>query len=306
MDAAAGAGGAGAVGEDAREALERAVCDASPALSVEWLGRVRYGEALALQESALRDRAAGRTGDRLLLLEHPPVITFGRSAKPGHLLLDEAQLRARGIELFEVARGGDVTYHAPGQLVGYPIVDLSPPHRRDVHAFLRALEAGLIDALEAWSIPACRIEGRTGVFVDRARSRLSSGPPRKLASIGIGLRRWVTWHGFALNVDLDLAGFAAIVPCGLPDVVMTSVERELASERGGSHGPRADAEACAAAEACADAGRGAAPSEEAVDHPAAGPGDSAGSGPRVAGVEGALAAQVRASVARALVERLTR
>ncbi len=204
----------------------------SDALSVEWLGLVPYGEALALQEAALAERAAGRRGDRLLLLEHPPVVTLGRSAKAGHLLLGEAQLRALGIERFEVGRGGDVTYHAPGQLVGYPIVDLSAPGRRDVHAFLRQLEAGLIDALEEWAIPACRVEGRTGVFIDLARSRRRAGRERKIASIGIGLRRWVTWHGFALNVDLDLSGFDAIVPCGLPDVVMTSVARELAIERG--------------------------------------------------------------------------
>jgi lipoate-protein ligase B len=203
------------------------------ALSVEWLGLVPYGEALALQEAAVRDRAAGLSGDRLLLLEHPRVITLGRSSQPGNLLFDDARLRALGIERFEVGRGGDVTYHAPGQLVGYPIVDLSGPGRRDVHAFLRSLEAGLIDALEEWAIPACRVEGRTGVFIDRARSRRPGGRQRKIASIGIGLRRWVTWHGFALNVDLDLAGFDAIVPCGLPDVVMTSVARELAIERGG-------------------------------------------------------------------------
>lgn len=243
MDAAAGSAEAGAVGEGARKGQaedEDSVRRASAALSVEWLGCVPYAEALARQEAALRDRAAGRTGDRLLLLEHPPVITLGRNTRPGHLLLGEATLRERGIERFEVARGGDVTYHAPGQLVGYPIVDLSPPHRRDVHAFLRALEMGLIEALESLSIPACRVEGRTGVFVDLARSRHAGGPARKLASIGIGLRHWVTWHGFALNVDLDLAGFDAIVPCGLADVVMTSVARELAIEGGpGIEGDRA-------------------------------------------------------------------
>ena len=203
------------------------------ALSVEWLGLMPYGEALALQQEAVRQRAAGQCGDRLLLLEHPPVITLGRSTKPGNLLFSEDRLRALGIERFEVGRGGDVTYHAPGQLVGYPIVDLSAQGRRDVHLFVRNLEAGLIDALEEWAIPACRVEGRTGVFIDRARSRKSGGPQRKIASIGIGLRRWVTWHGFALNVDLDLSGFDAIVPCGLPDVVMTSMARELAIERAG-------------------------------------------------------------------------
>lgn len=204
----------------------------SDALSVEWLGRVPYGEALVLQETALRERADGLRGDRLLLLEHPPVITLGRSHKAGNVLFGESRLRALGIEVFEVARGGDATYHAPGQLVGYPIVDLSRPDRRDIHVFLRKLEAGLIDALEEWAIPACRIEGRTGVFIDRVRSRRPGGRERKIASIGIGLRRWVTWHGFALNVDLELAGFDAIVPCGLPDVVMTSVANELAIERG--------------------------------------------------------------------------
>jgi len=200
--------------------------------SVEWLGCVPYGEALAIQEAAVADRAAGRTGDRLLLLEHPPVITLGRGTAAGSILYGEERLRALGIGRFEVGRGGDVTYHAPGQLVGYPIVDLSRPERRDVHAFLRTLESGLIDALAELDIPAERIEGRTGVFVDRARSRRPGGPPRKIASIGIGVRRWVTWHGFALNVDLDLAGFDAIVPCGLTDVVMTSVARELGIERG--------------------------------------------------------------------------
>ncbi len=195
------------------------------------------------------DRVAGLTRDRLLLLEHPSVITLGRSSQPGNLLFDEGRLRALGIECFEVGRGGDVTYHAPGQLVGYPIVDLSGPGRRDVHAFLRSLEAGLVDALEEWSIPACRIEGRTGVFIDRARSRRPGGRERKIASIGIGLRRWVTWHGFALNVDLDLAGFDAIVPCGLSDVVMTSVARELAIERGSASPADANSSAGDASEA---------------------------------------------------------
>jgi lipoyl(octanoyl) transferase len=250
------------------------------AISVEWLGRVPYGEALALQEAAVADRVEGRTADRLLLLEHPPVVTFGRSAKPGHLLIGEEGLRQRGVELFEVARGGDVTYHAPGQLVGYPIVDLSPVGRRDVHAFLRELEAGLIDALETWSIPACRVAGRTGVFVDRSRSRRPRGPQRKIASIGIGLRRWVTWHGFALNVDLDLAGFDAIVPCGLSDVVMTSVARELAIERGEDEGTHAGA--------LPNASAGAA----AVLDPAT--------------EQDLLGARVRESVARALVDRLAR
>ncbi|MEZ4356013.1 MAG: lipoyl(octanoyl) transferase LipB [Myxococcota bacterium] len=200
----------------------------SRAIEVEWLGRVPYGEALALQQEAVAERLAGRRGDRLLLLEHPPVVTLGRSTDRANLLCSQEVLRGRGIELFEVGRGGDATYHAPGQLVGYPIVDLDARGRRDVHAHLRALEAGLIEALEQIGVPARRVPGWTGVFVDRARSVRPDGPERKIASIGVGLRRWVTYHGFALNVSLDLSGFSTIVPCGLHGVEMTSVASELA------------------------------------------------------------------------------
>jgi lipoate-protein ligase B len=201
------------------------------ALSVEWLGRQPYGEALALQHQAVADRLAGRRGDRLLLLEHPPVVTLGRGSDRANLKASEEELSARGIELFEVGRGGDVTYHAPGQLVGYPIIDLDALGRRDVHAHLRSLEAGLIDALEEIGVPACRVPGWTGVFVDRGRSARREGPERKIASIGVGVRRWVTFHGFALNVTVDLEGFESIVPCGLSQVEMTSVAVELTLER---------------------------------------------------------------------------
>lgn len=201
-------------------------------LEVEWLGLVAYGEALALQEDAVRARLSGEAGDRLLLLEHSPVVTLGRSTDRANLKRSEAELRAAGIDLFEVSRGGDVTYHAPGQLVGYPILDLEALDRRDAHAHLRRLETALIEALESLGVPAQRVEGRTGVFIDRSRSARPDGPDRKIASIGVGLRRWVTFHGFALNVSIDLTGFDAIVPCGLADVEMTSVARELA-EAGG-------------------------------------------------------------------------
>ena len=197
---------------------------------VEWLGLQPYANALVLQEEAVRDRLAGRTQDRLLLLEHPPVVTLGRSTDRAHLRLSEDELRTAGIERFEVPRGGDVTYHAPGQLVGYPILDLDALGRRDVHGHLRRLEAALIDSLEEIGIPATRIPGWTGVFVDRERSRLATGRERKIASIGVGIRRWVTFHGFALNVTIDLDGFKAIVPCGLKDVEMTSVDLELEIE----------------------------------------------------------------------------
>ena len=190
-------------------------------LQVEWLGRVPYAEALALQEARVAEVRAGRAGDALLLLEHPPVITLGRNARPENLLQSPDALAERGVELHEIARGGDVTWHGPGQLVGYAILDLQARGRADVHRFLRDLESGLIDALEKLGLAAEIRSGMTGVFV------APSAPPRKIASIGVGLRGWVTWHGFALNVDPDLAGFDAIVPCGLQGVEMTSIAREL-------------------------------------------------------------------------------
>jgi lipoate-protein ligase B len=157
----------------------------------------------------------------VLLLEHPPVVTLGRSTRPENLRVSPAELEARGVAVHEVARGGDVTYHGPGQLVGYPIVDLLARGECDVHRHLRRLESVLIEALAALGLAAGRVEGWTGVFVPQA------DPPRKLASIGVGLRGWVTYHGFALDVTMDLAGFDAIVPCGLEGVEMTSVAREL-------------------------------------------------------------------------------
>jgi lipoate-protein ligase B len=193
----------------------------APSLQVEWLGRVPYAEALALQEARVAEVRAGRAGDALLLLEHPPVVTLGRSARPENLLQSPGALAERGVELYEIARGGDVTWHGPGQLVGYAILDLQARGRADVHRFLRDLESGLIDALEKLGLAAEIRSGMTGVFV------APSAPPRKIASIGVGLRGWVTWHGFALNVDPDLAGFDAIVPCGLQGVEMTSLAREL-------------------------------------------------------------------------------
>ena len=190
---------------------------------VDW-GRVPYGEALVRQHAAVQERREGRVPDRLVLVEHPPVVTLGRGTQPDSLLESPDDLRARGIEVHEVARGGDVTWHAPGQLVGYPILDLDARGDRDVHRHLRVIEQSLADALDALGIRGRFIEGYTGVFV--AGGPGDAGPSRKIASIGVGVRRWVTYHGFALNVDLDLAGFECIVPCGLHDVEMTSVARE--------------------------------------------------------------------------------
>jgi len=207
----------------------------SESVSVEWMGETSYADALALQHQAVADRLAGRTRDRLLLVEHPKVITLGRSTDRANLRIGEARLRELGIELFEVGRGGDITFHAPGQLVGYPIIDLDALGRRDVHAHLRCLEVGLIEALDELGVPARRMPGWTGVFVDRSRSASRDGPERKIASIGVGIRRWVTFHGFALNVTIDLLGFESIVPCGLREVEMTSVAVELAREESVSH-----------------------------------------------------------------------
>jgi lipoyl(octanoyl) transferase len=195
------------------------------ALEVRDLGRIGYAEALALQDELVRARRRGACPDTLLLLEHPPVVTLGRSHHPEHLLATRESLAARGVEVYEVGRGGDVTYHAPGQLVGYPIVDLDARGTRDVHAWLRALETLVGEALVALGVAWRRVPGWTGVFVEEVGEERAR--PRKIASIGVALRGWVTYHGFALNVDLHLEGFEAIVPCGLHAVEMTSVAREL-------------------------------------------------------------------------------
>jgi len=163
-------------------------------------------------------------------------VTLGRSFRPSSLLVGRDELARRGIALCEVARGGDATYHAPGQLVGYPILDLAARGEPDVHRYLRRLEAALGRALAALGVPSRTLAGRTGVFVDDpARPE----PARKIASIGVALRGWVTLHGFALNVSLDPAAFAVIVPCGLADVEMTSVARELGDRAGDALAERA-------------------------------------------------------------------
>jgi len=179
------------------------------------VGSLPYREALALQEELVARRRQ-QEEDILLLLEHPPVITLGRGARATHLLLPDEEMQRRGIGLERVGRGGDVTYHGPGQLVGYPIVDLEPLDR-DLHRYLRLLESTLIAVLDAFGLQGGRVAGKTGVWVG----------DEKIASIGVGVRRWVSWHGFALNVGADLLGFDTIVPCGLPGVRMTSIERRL-------------------------------------------------------------------------------
>jgi lipoate-protein ligase B len=152
----------------------------------------------------------------LLFVEHPPVVTLGRGTKEKNLVSSPELLQSKGVELFEVERGGDVTFHGPGQLVGYPIIDLKR-HRQDLHWYLRKIEEALINALAEYGIPAERNTAYTGVWTRG----------RKIASIGVHARDWVTWHGFALNVTTDLSFFDLIVPCGIDGVVMTSIAREI-------------------------------------------------------------------------------
>ncbi|HET7790435.1 MAG TPA: lipoyl(octanoyl) transferase LipB [Gemmatimonadales bacterium] len=187
----------------------------SPVLHVIRAGLVPYAEALEWQRRLARERIAGTLPhDTLLLLEHPPVITLGRTSDRAHLLAPQ------GVEVAEVERGGDVTFHGPGQLVGYPILDLGG-YRRDLHWYLRTLEQALISGLARLEIPAERNPGFTGVWTRG----------RKIASIGVHVKQWVTWHGFALNVTTDLSWFDRIVPCGIEGVEMTSVRREAGGER---------------------------------------------------------------------------
>lgn len=178
-------------------------------------GRLAYGDAWALQKSLLAARQAGAVPDAVLFVEHPPVITLGRAARASNVLAAPGMLAARGIDLFQIERGGDVTYHGPGQLVGYPIVDLRA-YGEDIGRYVRTLEAALIDALGTWRITAERLHGFPGVWAGGA----------KVAAIGVSVKRKVTMHGFALNVDPDLAAFDLINPCGLGRPV-TSIARLL-------------------------------------------------------------------------------
>ena len=211
------------------------------------LGTLPYGTALELQRDVARRRISGEIDqDVLLLVEHPPVVTLGRTAKAANLIASPAFLASQGVELFEVERGGDITFHGPGQLVGYPIMDLKR-HRQDLHWYLRQVEQALIDGIGEFGLVGERVDKYTGVWVGGLRggnqesgtqnsaeatgargvATPESRGPRKIASIGVHARDWVTWHGFALNVNTDLRYFDLIVPCGINDVTMTSVASEL-------------------------------------------------------------------------------
>jgi len=200
-------------------------------LEIARLGTVDYAAALALQDALVAARREDLIGDTLLLLEHPHVFTLGRGADQRYLLQERP-----GVPVFRVSRGGQVTYHGPGQLVAYPILKLEG-RDRDIHLYLRRLEQTMIDGLVELRIAAGRRAGLTGVWVGE----------RKIGSIGVGLRRWITLHGFALNVCTELEYFGAMVPCGIAGCEMTSVDCEIARQYGHEIGARADLSVAAAA-----------------------------------------------------------
>lgn len=185
------------------------------------LGRIEYSEAFDLQRDLVERRKCGLIPDQFLIVEHPHTVTLGRNGRMEHLLADEATLRRAGVSFHPTDRGGDITYHGPGQIVGYPILDLRE-WKRDVVAYVRAIEQVIIDALTGFGLPATRIPGWTGVWVNG----------RKVAAIGIHIRRWITSHGFALNVSTDLSYFQYIVPCGLSEPVTSMAELGIAADRG--------------------------------------------------------------------------
>jgi lipoyl(octanoyl) transferase len=184
------------------------------------LGLIGYSEAGDLQKRLVAARKAGAIEDVLLFCEHPHVITLGRNGKREHLLASEHVLRQKGVEFFETSRGGDITYHGPGQIVGYPILNLGAI-RRDVVWYVRMLEEAMIRATAEFKIAAERVVGKTGIWVRRGSME------EKLAAIGVHISRWVTSHGFAYNVSTDLRFFDLIVPCGIADRKATSLEKLL-------------------------------------------------------------------------------
>ncbi len=196
-------------------------------LEVRRLGLISYSEGLEIQKGLVEQRKAGQIPDQLLLLEHPPVITLGVKAKNdrSHIVASPDVLAAEGVEVFETGRGGDVTYHGPGQLVGYPIIDLNPD-RRDVHRYVRDLEEVMILMAASFGVTAGRIPGLTGAWVG----------DEKLAAIGVRIARWVTSHGFAFNVNTQLSHFDLIVPCGITDKGVTSLHQLIG--RPDRHGRR--------------------------------------------------------------------
>ncbi len=185
------------------------------------LGLINYDEAHALQKELQAKRIAGQIADTVLMLEHDPVITLGRSAREQHLLASPETLKAQGVSVHEVGRGGDVTYHGPGQLVAYPIIDLKP-NRRDVRKYVWSLEETMIRTCADFGLDASRIERLNGAWVK----------DHKIGAVGVRISRWVTMHGLALNVSTDLSHFDLIVPCGIQDKAVTSISAELGRQVG--------------------------------------------------------------------------
>lgn len=210
---------------------------AGQALEVSWLGRVAYREAWDLQKRLAAARADDEIGDRLLLLEHPAVLTLGKHADPAHVLASPGELARRGIEVLRVERGGEVTYHGPGQLVAYPIIALS---RRGLllRPLVRALESAMVATCKAFGVDAGRRDGHPGCWCDP-----DSHSPRKIGALGIRVERGVSYHGIALNIAPDLADFDLIDPCGMPGVASTSIAAELAMQ--GTTAPVPSVEAAA-------------------------------------------------------------
>lgn len=198
-------------------------------LRARWLGTVGYGSALDLQRSMLNARKSGDIPDTLLLLEHPHVVTLGRRADDTHLVTERSGLEAAGVEIFETDRGGEATYHGPGQLVGYPIIDVRVAKLGPV-TYVRMLEKSIIETLVEFGIDADLVDGETGVWVDgvpNAKRNPDTNPVgKKIAAIGVRISGGVTMHGFALNVSTDLAYFEHIIPCGMPDLPFTSIALE--------------------------------------------------------------------------------
>ncbi len=189
---------------------------AAPALATLDWGRTGYADAWQRQEDLVARRNAGEIGDTLVFTEHNPVYTLGvRKGAEANMIWDEAELARRGIEVHKTNRGGDITYHGPGQIVGYPIINLAA--RKDLHAYLRLLEQVMINTVGTFGLAATRREGKTGIWLGT----------RKIAAIGVAVKKWTTYHGFALNVDADLAPFGGIVPCGITDGTVTSMKQEL-------------------------------------------------------------------------------
>ena len=185
--------------------------------TVDW-GRTRYADAFARQNELVAQRIAGEIGDTLVFTEHEPVFTIGmRGGAEAHLVWNAEQLTREGVEVAKTNRGGDITYHGPGQIVGYPIISLTP--RKDLHAYLRFLEQVLINSIGTLGLAASRRDGKTGIWLGQ----------RKIAAIGVAVRKWVTYHGFALNVNANLSHFSGIVPCGISatEGTVTSMDQEL-------------------------------------------------------------------------------